>query len=234
MFVWWTRQDGFSLSSSHELKVKQSIQSTQETENHFYCSVIHTLTSSFRVKITLLSHFNIAFKCSHSKRRPIHSGDSTGYHFFVLSSIKCRFFPGENVPPPYSLTAEDIQNTHLLPGEGLDLGWPNNSIWLHHCLIWSFYHRTHKINLQSLKMTTQVVPTTAWKSLTSVPNCIQCDVSKLDTACSCLPTQPVCDALCKRTTGRKEARDLTGQSSFLCFVGDSLYFTLEIFRRIAV
>lgn len=80
---------------------------------------------------------------------------------------------------------------------------------------------------EAVKGCLDLVPELFGKSLASISEIIRNDVSELVTASPRLPTQPVCDALCKRATGGREAKDLTVQLVralfFVLFFGGSLF-----------
>lgn len=109
----------------------------------------------------------------------MHADTNLLYLLYFLSLIKCRF------SRLHTLTAQDIQTTHLHLGESLD--------WWQHCLVWNW--------------PLHVAPRTLWKGLSSsFPEIIKCCVSKLDAACSCLLASSFCDALCKRTSWKKRGK----------------------------
>lgn len=148
------------------------------------------------------------FRCSSFQET---AASLCSHHFLFFLWQSAHFPPGENVFLVCSLTALDIQTAKLQHGDTLDPGWGNYPGWLRCFLIWSFQFRTQETHLWSCKGLSRSSTRTLWKSLASISEIIRNDVSELVTASPRLPTQPVCDALCKRATGGREAKDLTVQ-----------------------
>lgn len=136
------------------MSFKQSSHIKDPKTNRKPISSPSTDSNSFQTKSTASPHFSASFRCPLFQRK---ANSFCRHHLaplFSTSSIVLIVLQVKMFHLYILLTAQDIQTPHLYPGKALELGRWHYSGWLHHCLIWSFQYRTHKIDLQSFKLTT--------------------------------------------------------------------------------